>query len=63
MANIVSRYLSKGADKPKQMEFTDFGGLLLDSNMRFYWTFVLTAGEEVAQLITANQSVYTVSRI
>jgi hypothetical protein len=58
-----SKYLSNGAEKPGQMEFTDVGGLLLDSNMRCYWTFALTRGEEMAHLITASQSVYTVSRI
>jgi hypothetical protein len=63
MANVFIKIFSKGAEKPKQMELTEFGGLLLDNNMRCCWTFVLTAGEEVAQLITDNQSVYIVSRI
>jgi hypothetical protein len=42
----------------QQMEFTDVGGVLLDSNKRFCWTCTKMAGEEAAQLIKASQSVY-----
>jgi hypothetical protein len=45
------------------MDFTNDGGLLLDSNKRFSCTCVQTAGEEAAQLIKAVQSVYTASWI
>jgi hypothetical protein len=44
-----------------QTGFTDIGELLLDSKKRFSWTCVQTAGEEVAFLINASQSAYTVS--
>jgi hypothetical protein len=45
------------------MEFTDVGGVLLDSNNRFSWTCNKMAGEEAAQLIKASQSEYTPSWI
>jgi hypothetical protein len=44
------RYLSNIEDKPGQMQFTDVGGLMLDSNNKFSWTCVQTAGEGAAQL-------------
>jgi hypothetical protein len=51
---MFSLYLSNGEEISGQMEFTNVGGILLDSNKRFSWTCLKVAGEEVA-----SQSVYT----
>ena len=37
-------------DISDQMEFTDVGVLLLDSNKRFFWSSRKTAGEKAVQL-------------
>jgi hypothetical protein len=39
------------------MDVIDVRGLLLDSNKRFSWTYVQTAGEVAARFIKASQSV------
>jgi len=51
---MFSLYLSNGEDISGQMEFSNVGGMLLDSNEIFSWTCLKMAGEEVA-----SQSVYT----
>jgi hypothetical protein len=62
-SRIFLPHLSHAEDISGQMESTDVGGLLLNSNKRFSWTCIQTSGEEAAQLITANQSVSIISRI
>jgi hypothetical protein len=53
--------LGSRVDIPSQMEFANICGLLLDGNKCFCWTSVHTASEELAHVIRASQSIYTLS--
>jgi hypothetical protein len=63
MAKVVIMIPQQAENIPGQVDFSDFGGLLLDSNKGFSWTCVQTTDEEVAQLIKTSHSVYPVPRI